>query len=52
MYETSSYTLLTSAGFVTQVALETLLSFRRAGADIILTYYAKQAAMWLQEDGL
>ena len=34
------------------VALETLLSFRRAGADIILTYYAKQAAIWLQEDGL
>merc|ERR1712087_842974 len=34
------------------VALETLLSFRRAGADIILTYYAKQAAKWLVEDGL
>lgn len=28
-------------------ALETLLSFRRAGADIILTYYATQAAKWL-----
>ena len=34
------------------VALETLLSFRSAGDDIILTYYAKQAAIWLQEDGL
>lgn len=34
----------------TQVALETLLCFRRAGADIILTYYAKQAAKWLMED--
>mmetsp|Transcript_1404 Transcript_1404/g.2898 ORF Transcript_1404/g.2898 Transcript_1404/m.2898 type:complete len:397 (+) Transcript_1404:24-1214(+) len=34
------------------VALETLLGFRRAGADLILTYYAKQAAKWLQEDGL
>eukprot|EP00967_Tisochrysis_lutea_P029586 scaffold34591_cov32-Tisochrysis_lutea.AAC.2 len=33
-----------------KVALETLLCFRRAGADIILTYYAKQAAMWLKED--
>lgn len=29
------------------VALETLLGFRRAGADIIVTYYAKQAARWL-----
>ncbi|GAB5359964.1 hypothetical protein AAMO2058_000586900 [Amorphochlora amoebiformis] len=29
------------------VALETLLGFRRAGADVILTYYAKQAARWL-----
>jgi len=35
-----------------KVALETLLSFRRAGADIILTYYAKQASQWLLEDGL
>ena len=32
------------------VALEALLCFRRAGADIILTYYAKQAAQWLKED--
>jgi porphobilinogen synthase len=30
------------------VVLETLLSFKRAGADGILTYYAKQAAEWLQ----
>jgi len=29
------------------VALETLLGFRRAGADVIITYYAKQAAKWL-----
>jgi porphobilinogen synthase len=28
--------------------LETLLSFKRAGADGILTYYAKQAAKWLK----
>jgi porphobilinogen synthase len=35
-----------------KVALETLLSFRRAGADVILTYYAKQASKWLLEDGL
>ena len=35
-----------------KVALETLTCFRRAGADIILTYYAKQASQWLLEDGL
>jgi len=35
-----------------KVALETLTCFRRAGADIILTYYAKQASKWLVEDGL
>jgi len=35
-----------------KVALETLTCFKRAGADIILTYYAKQASMWLAEDGL
>jgi porphobilinogen synthase len=31
-------------------ALEALLSIKRAGADAILTYYAKQAAQWLQQD--
>jgi len=35
-----------------KVALETLTCFRRAGADVILTYYAKQASKWLIEDGL
>jgi porphobilinogen synthase len=30
--------------------LEALLSMKRAGADGILTYYAKSAAKWLQED--
>jgi len=35
-----------------KVVLETLTCFKRAGADIILTYYAKQAAMWMKEDGL
>jgi porphobilinogen synthase len=28
--------------------LETLTSIRRAGADIVITYYAKDAAQWLQ----
>ncbi len=31
------------------VVLETLLSCKRAGADGILTYYAKTAAQWLKE---
>ena len=29
--------------------LETLLCFKRAGADAILTYYAKDAARWIKE---
>ncbi len=33
------------------VVLETLLSFKRAGADLILTYHACDAAQWLR-DGL
>ncbi|HFD12100.1 MAG TPA: porphobilinogen synthase [Crenotrichaceae bacterium] len=32
------------------VVLESLLCFKRAGADAILTYYAKQVAEWLQEN--
>ncbi len=30
-----------------RVVLETLLGMKRAGADIILTYHAKDAARWL-----
>lgn len=30
-----------------KVTLETLLSFKRAGADLILTYHAKDAVKWL-----
>lgn len=33
-----------------KVTLETLTSFKRAGADLILTYHAKDAVRWLQED--
>jgi porphobilinogen synthase len=38
-------------GWLTErdVAMESLLAFRRAGADAILTYYALQAAHWLAE---
>src|SRR5690606_8145443 len=32
-----------------RVILETLMSFRRAGADIILTYFAKEAAILLNK---
>ena len=31
------------------VILESLLAFKRAGADGILTYFAKRAAQWLRE---
>lgn len=31
-----------------KIVLETLTSFKRAGADLILTYHAKDAARWLQ----
>ena len=30
-----------------EAALEALISIRRAGADVIFTYYAKEAAAWL-----
>jgi porphobilinogen synthase len=32
-----------------RVIMETLISIRRAGADLILTYFAKQAAALLQK---
>ena len=32
-----------------QIVLETLTSMKRAGADIIMTYHAKDAARWLEE---
>ncbi|MBS3956546.1 MAG: porphobilinogen synthase [Clostridiales bacterium] len=32
-----------------RVVLETLLGFKRAGADMVLTYHAKDAARWLAE---
>jgi porphobilinogen synthase len=31
------------------IALETLTAIRRAGADIIVTYWAKEAAQWLRQ---
>jgi porphobilinogen synthase len=40
-----------AAGYLDERAavLETLTSIRRAGADIVITYHAKDAAKWLQE---
>ncbi|ANU12794.1 porphobilinogen synthase [Planococcus halocryophilus] len=32
-----------------KIVLETLLSMKRAGADIVMTYHAKDAARWLEE---
>ena len=32
-----------------RVILETLLGIRRAGADLILTYWATEVAGWLSE---
>ena len=39
-----------AAGYLDERAavLETLTSIRRAGADIVITYHAKEAALWLQ----
>jgi porphobilinogen synthase len=31
------------------VIMESLLAFKRAGADGILTYFAKRAAEWLRD---
>ena len=32
-----------------RIILETLLSIRRAGADLILTYWATEVAGWLEK---
>ncbi len=38
-----------AAGYLDERAavLEALTSIRRAGADIVITYHAKEAALWL-----
>jgi porphobilinogen synthase len=33
-----------------RAALESLTGIRRAGADLVITYYAKDAARWLRDD--
>ena len=35
-----------------KITMEILLSLKRAGADLILTYHAKDAAKWLTEEGV
>jgi porphobilinogen synthase len=32
-----------------RVAMEILTSIKRAGADMILTYFAKDAARWIKD---
>ncbi len=32
-----------------QIVLETLTSMKRAGADLIITYHAKDAVRWMEE---
>lgn len=32
-----------------KIVLEALTAFKRAGADLIITYFAKQASQWLNE---
>lgn len=34
-----------------RVVVESLTAIRRAGADLIVTYYAKEAAQWLRDHG-
>jgi porphobilinogen synthase len=38
-----------AAGYLDErtAVLEALTSIRRAGADIVITYFAKEAALWL-----
>jgi len=48
------YAMLMAAaqnGWLTEqaIVMEALLSFKRAGADGILTYFAKRVAKWLAE---
>jgi porphobilinogen synthase len=33
-----------------RAALESLVGIRRAGADLIVTYFAKDAARWLRDE--
>ena len=39
-----------AAGYLDERAtvLESLTAIRRAGADVVITYHAKEAARWLQ----
>jgi porphobilinogen synthase len=56
VYQVSGeYAMLKAAaqlGWITErpAALEALLAFKRAGADLIATYYAREAAQWLREE--
>jgi porphobilinogen synthase len=56
VYQVSGeYAMLKAAGLngwidERKCVMEALLSFKRAGADAILTYFALDAAAWLKEE--
>lgn len=49
--EYAMFKAVSQAGWLDEraVVLETLLAFKRAGADGVLTYFAPQVARWLSE---
>ena len=49
--EYSMLKLAAAAGLCDEknIVLETMMAFKRAGADAIFTYYAKQIAQWLRD---
>jgi porphobilinogen synthase len=50
--EYSAIRAAAAAGWIDERAavLESLISIRRAGADFIVTYFAREAAQWLGRD--
>ncbi|REG84342.1 porphobilinogen synthase [Marinomonas pollencensis] len=48
-YATIKFAALAGAIDEQQAVFETLVGFKRAGASLIVTYYAKQVAQWLAE---
>ncbi len=48
-YASIKFAALAGALDEQKVVFETLTGFKRAGAEIIVTYYAKQVAQWLSE---
>eukprot|EP01036_Dinobryon_divergens_P038885 gene38885-51120_t len=53
-YHVSGEYAMLKAGWLDEkkVIMETMTCFKRAGCDIVLTYYAKQVAKWIAQDGI